>query len=547
MLLKFQNLSKSFGVQILFSNFNYVINEGEKIGIVGANGTGKSTLLKMIAQKEDIEEGNIMYSPNIEIRFFEQTIPKFEGKTIEDLIYEAVGELKKIELSMKDLEHKMSDNTASNLTELMIEYGDLLEMYEKKGGYELDYRIDEIFSALNLSHIDKFRDVATLSGGEKTRSYLAMLLLMQPDILLLDEPTNHLDLQTVEWLEGYIKKCKFSVLLVSHDRQFLNRTVSKILEIDEFTHKIDEFNGNYDFYKVEKIKNLDRWKLRYIKQQEEIKELKDKIRTTSHQVGHNKSRSDNEKFGFNAKGDNVQRTISRNVKAAEEQLKRISDDPIPRPPEELIINSEISMDNKLVGTIFRLTEVSKSYNYMVLDAVDLTVKSGDRILITGENGAGKSTIFKLFAKEEKPNSGTVYINESASIGYLPQEFGVFKEGQTLLDYFSMNVIGHEQELINELMRYGFFKFEDIKKTVSILSIGQRRKLQLATLIAKKPNVLLLDEPTNHISLDIIEGFERAINDFEGAILIISHDRYFVNNFRGIILELKKGNLIKIKD
>jgi len=383
----------------------------------------------------------------------------------------------------------------------------------------------------------------TLSGGEKARIGLAILLLQSPDLLLLDEPTNHLDFANLEWLELYLSNYQGAILLVSHDRQFLNRTVNQIFEIDEHSHHLKKYDGNYDAYVLAKAAERATWEEDYERQQEEIKELRKRMRETARSVAHNRPPKDNDKFAYNFFGGRVQNTISRGVRAAEEQLRRIEANPIPKPPRLMQVSSSFNVEPLQAEVVIRVSNLTKCWDETcILDDVNFTIASGARILLFGPNGAGKTTLLKLLMGIEKPERGEVRIVDSARIGYLPQDPHMDLD-KTLLESYRYGQVGYESEFIGRLIGYGLFSLEDMQKKVRQLSIGQRRKLEIARLMAEGPNVLLLDEPTNYISLDVLEAFEAAIVTFPGPVIAVSHDRWFMQRFGGKMWELVDGKII----
>jgi macrolide transport system ATP-binding/permease protein len=383
----------------------------------------------------------------------------------------------------------------------------------------------------------------TLSGGEKARVGLAILLLRSPDLLLLDEPTNHLDFASLEWLELYLSNYKGAILLVSHDRQFLNRTVNQIFEIDEHSHHLKKYDGNYDAYVLAKAAERATWEEDYERQQEEIKELRKRVRETARNVAHNRSPTDNDKTAYKFFGGRVQNTISRGVRAAEEQLRRIEADPIPKPPKLMQVSSSFNVEPLQAEVVIRVSNLTKCWDETcILDDVNFTIASGARILLFGPNGAGKTTLLKMLMGIETHDRGEIHIVDSARIGYLPQDPQMDLD-KTVLETYRYGQVGYEGEFVGRLIGYGLFSLEDMQKKVGQLSIGQRRKLEIARLMAEGPNVLLLDEPTNYISLDVLEAFEAAIVAFPGPVIAVSHDRWFMQRFSGKMWELIGGKII----
>jgi macrolide transport system ATP-binding/permease protein len=542
-MLAVRHLCKSYGAISVLDDITFIINSNDRIGIVGSNGVGKTTLLNILMGKEANDSGSFSFTPNIEVGYLPQTTPEFSGHTMQDLILESVGNLRQLEERMRELESAMSTASDAQLAGLMDEYEHVFSRFQDRGGYELDYKIDSILAGLRIAYLPRDREMLTLSGGEKARIGLAILLLRSPDLLLLDEPTNHLDFASLEWLELYLSNYKGAILLVSHDRQFLNRTVNQVFEIDEHTHHLKKYDGNYDAYVLAKAVERATWEEDYERQQEEIKELRKRIRETARNVAHNRPPKDNDKTAYNFFGGRVQNTISRGVRAAEEQLRRIEANPIPKPPKLMQASSFFNIEPLQAEVVIRVSNLTKCWDKTcILDDVNFTIASYARILLFGPNGAGKTTLLKILLGIEKPDWGEVRIVDSARLGYLPQDPQIALD-KTVLETYRYGQVGYESEFIGRLIGYGLFSLEDMQKKVGQLSIGQRRKLEIARLMAEGPNVLLLDEPTNYISLDVLEAFEAAIVTFPGPVIAVSHDRWFIQRFGGKVWELVDGKII----
>ena len=546
MLLTARNLAKSYGAISVLNDVSFVLNQDDRVGIVGPNGVGKSTLLRMLVGAEELDSGTIAYAPSVEFGYLSQTTPEFYGSTIQDLILESVGNLKQLEERMRQLEAAMTTASEAQLPELLEEYNLVSTKFQDGGGYDLDYKIDTIMAGLHISHLPRSREVHTLSGGEKARVGLATLLLRSPDLLLLDEPTNHLDFASLEWLETYLSHYHGAIMMVSHDRQFLNRSARQIFEIDEHEHQLKKYEGNYDAYVQAKAAERVKWEEDYEQQQTEIKELRKRIRETARQVGHtNRAPRDNDKFAPYFFEQRVQSTISRNIRAAEEQLKRIESDPIPRPPELLRVSSHFKTASMQSQVVVSISGLNKSWGERcILNDLNLTVAPDARIVLIGPNGAGKTTLIKIIMGLETHDAGEVRVVPGARIGYLPQEPGILDLTKTVLETYRYGQVGYESEFVARLIGYGLFRLEDMAKQVGQLSVGQRRKLEIARLMAEGPNVLLLDEPTNYISLDVLEAFESAVIAFPGPVIAISHDRWFIQRFGGEVWELADGKIMK---
>lgn len=531
MLLSIQDISKAYGDNQVLNGVTLALHREQKLGLVGANGVGKSTLLSIIVGQLEPDTGTVEFGPGVEIGYLPQLLTSTEGQTVAQLMDRALGGIKLLEAQMRRLETQMA-NGADDLDAVLAEYGRLSEHFERRGGYELEYRTDQVMAGLRIEYIERGRPVATLSGGEKTRVGLAALLLSAPDLLLLDEPTNHLDFATLEWLESYLQSYSGGLLAVSHDRQFLNRTVDTIVEIVEHSREAKQYSGNYDFYARVKAEERVKWVESYWQQQEEIWELRKAIRTKARQVAHNRPPRDGDKFLAAFKDGRVNDTIARNVRNAEERLRRITEEPIPKPPQELSINPDFDPQALTNATPLVASNLRKAYgDNLVLDGVSCDVHANSRIVIVGANGSGKSTLLQILAGAP-PDEGEVTVAAGTVIGHLDQEQETLLQEGTLFDAYRNGRIGDPEEFKAELLRYGLFVYEDLGKPVAALSIGQKRKLQIAQLIAQNANLLLLDEPTNHISLDVLEEFETALLNFPGPVVAVSHDRRFIERFTG---------------
>jgi macrolide transport system ATP-binding/permease protein len=544
-LLTARNLSKAFGAIQVLHDVSFIIHARDRVGIIGPNGIGKSTLLKILVGQEELESGSFAFKPSIEVGYLPQTTPAFYGRSIRDLIEAALGNLRQLEERMRQLEAGMARADGDLLPGLLEEYGQVSTRFQDRGGYELDYKLDSILAGLRIDYLPRDQDIQTLSGGEKARLSLAILLLQAPDLLLLDEPTNHLDFASMEWLENYLANYRGAMMMVSHDRQFLNKVVNRIFELEEYNHQLKKYEGDYDAASRAKAAERLKWQEDYAKQQEELKELHTRIREGARQVGHTyRPPRDNDKFARHFFAQRVDSTVSRNIRAAEERLRRIEADPIPRPPEALRVNSHFRTEPLQSRIVLRANELSKSWgDRHILHTINLTITPEMRIILVGPNGTGKTTLLKLLMGVEVPTSGDVLVAPGARIGYLPQEPAGFDTSKTVLETYRYDQVGYEADFVAKLIGFGLFRLADMHKKVGQLSVGQKRKLEIARLMAQEPNVLLLDEPTNYISLDVLESFESALGLFQGPIIAISHDRWFIQRFAGTIWELADGNLM----
>ena len=546
-LLTVQNLSKAYGDQQVLNQVSLTLAAGQKVGLVGANGVGKSTLLKIIVGEVAPDGGAWWVAPGADIGYLPQALAAAGDQRIAEFIDAALGSLRQIEQRLRTLEEAMAQ-PSDDLPALLAEYGALNDEFDRRGGYDLEHRTAEVFAGLAIEHLGLARRVASLSGGEKARVGLAPLLLRAADLLLLDEPTNHLDVATLAWLEGYLQRFTGGLLAVSHDRHFLSQTVSTIVELDEQTKEATVYSGSYDFYAQMKAQARARWEADYAAQQEEIWELRRAIKSDARQVAHNRPPRDGDKFLIGFKKGRIADAISRNVRSAEEKLRRLEENPIPKPPKPLAINPEFDPQALTSKTPLVVEGVSKRFGErIVLDGVSCAVMPDSRIVIMGANGAGKTTLLRIMAGVEQPDRGAVSVAGSVVVGYLDQEQETLEEEGTLFDAYREGRTGDWEEIKAELLQYGLFTWPDLLKPVKTLSVGQKRKLQLARLMARRANLLLLDEPTNHISLDVLEEFEAALLRFPGPIVAISHDRRFIERFAREVWVMADGRLQREKE
>jgi macrolide transport system ATP-binding/permease protein len=543
MLLTVRNISKTYGAVSVLDGVTFALEPGEHVGLVGANGAGKSTLIRIIIGEEAADSGEAQRADSTEIGYLPQTLPDIAGRTIDGLLADALGGLRSIEARMRTLEAAMARVSGEALGGLLAEYGQLASQFQDRGGYEMEARMDAILAGLRLDYLPRSRDLGSLSGGERARVGLALLLLRAPDVLLLDEPTSHLDAASLAWLEDYLAAYAGAALIVSHDRQFLNRSVNRIFELDEYTHALKSYEGDYDAYQRVKASEREAWEESFARQQEEIKHLRKRIRESARQVAHNRKPKDNDKLAYKGKGEWVADAVSRNVRAAEEQLRRVELDPIPKPPRLMRFQPKFQAEALRTNAIVRMEHISKRYgDRQVLSDVNLTVLPESRIALVGPNGAGKTTLLRILLGPESPDEGSVRLAPGARIGYLPQEPVVGSGERTVFEAYREGLEGYESNLVAGILGNGLFHLDDLTKMVAQLSPGQKRKLELARLLALGPNVLLLDEPSNYVSLDVLEVFEAAVLAFPGPVLLISHDRWLLNRFGGVRWELADGRL-----
>ncbi|MBE2270521.1 MAG: ABC-F family ATP-binding cassette domain-containing protein [Anaerolinea sp.] len=545
MFITVSDIHKSYNSNAVLNGVSLTLNDGERIGLVGANGVGKSTLLKIITGELDADSGTVQLSSGRRVGYLAQTIKFAEGKSVADLIADSLDHVYGLERKMRALEVAMSQLDGEALDQTLADYGDASDQFERYGGYDLDYRLDTVLAGLGVDQLDRARPFATLSGGEKARVGLALLLLGAPDVLLLDEPTNHLDFAMLDWLESYLRRYPGAILIVSHDRQFLNRTVNAIIEIDEHQRVAKRYAGNYDAYLIERTRERRQWQIDFERQQEEIRDLRLQIKETAHRNTNYRAHTDNDKFVINIKIATHDHTVSKRIKAAEEKLKRIEANPIPMPPEPLAFVADFDPEALKGGLPIIASGLRKSYGDRTLfDDVNFVVGAKSRIVIIGENGAGKSTLLRILVGDEQADAGSVYIHPAVRTGYLDQERRAITADPHLnvFEAFRQGLEDNDKALMSLLLRMGLFRYDDLRGEVGALSSGQQRKLQIARLMALRANLLILDEPTNDVSFDVLEGLEDALKQFPGAVIAVSHDRRFIERFGGDVWALRDGRL-----
>lgn len=544
-MLTARDLEKDYDHRPVLAGVTMSVNRGDRLALVGANGTGKSTLLRILSGIEQPDAGEVVHASAELIGYLPQTLTPPQGETVADVVASSVSNLRALEVQLRDLEQRLAGGGTD--PGLLAEYGDVLTRFEDLGGYDLDSRTDQVLAGLGIAKVTRGRRVVSLSGGEKARVALAALLLATPDILLLDEPTNDLDDDALAWLERYLSGYRGGLLFVTHDRDFIDAVATAILELDEHTHTLTRSEGNYGRYLEAKQLARVRVQQAYEAQQREIAELQERAATGAHTVGHSRAAPDRDKHAYNYRGKDVQRAVSRNIRAVQERLARIDAARLEPAPEPLRFRATFAAGTLPPdATALLAREVSVAYgSRIVLDQVTCTLGAGDRVCLTGANGSGKSTLLGVLAGRVPPDHGQVIRRRSLRLGYLPQEPALLHPRQSVLANLTTALRSGgitAPEAGGWLVRWGLLRRDDLTQTAGDLSVGQQRKVELGILLGSAPDALLLDEPTNHISLDVIESLQQALLAFRGPVLIVTHDRRVLREFPDTIWHLTDGNL-----
>ncbi|MBN8202356.1 ribosomal protection-like ABC-F family protein [Bacillus sp. NTK034] len=505
-----QQAGKTYGGNIVFENICFEIHEKDRVGLTGRNGSGKTTLFKLLAGAEVPDTGKIHWKKGCEIGYLAQ-IPDYPAsmKAI-DVLKTAFAYLLEMEKTMKKMEQEMANETVPDqLNKLIGEYGELQDQFALNNGYEMDSQIDRISNGLNISSLLN-KDFSSLSGGEKTKVCLAHMLLKSPNLLLLDEPTNHLDIKAVEWLADFIKNYEGTVVLISHDRYFLDETVSRILDLED--GEITLYQTNYSGFVKEKEERLLREFQQYEEQQKKIKKMKEAIKRLREWA--NQCTPPN--AGLHKRASSMEKALQRMEKLDRPVLNRKK------------MNMDLESSERSGKDVVLMKEVSKSFGSKHLfQNVSMHIQFRDRTSIVGDNGTGKSTLVKMILGELEPDAGEIRKGSSLKIGYLSQHVFSRADDQSVIDTFREGLTITEGEARHILAGFLFYGHTVFRK-VSQLSGGERMRLRLAQLMHRDINFLILDEPTNHLDIESREVLEEALEEFNGTILAVSHDRYFIN-------------------
>ncbi len=512
-MISFSNINKQYGKQLVFVEASFQLNPGEKVGLVGPNGSGKTTLFRMVVGEEDPDEGTVSVPKKLTIGYFRQDVEEMQGRSVLDEAIAGSGRAGDLHHELEALQHAMEDPAqAANMDKTLARFGEVQEEYEHLGGYTLEANATEVLHGLGFHDDQIANDVGALSGGWKMRVALARVLLGRPDVLLMDEPTNHLDIESIIWLEQFLKSYPGALLMTSHDREFMNRIVSKIAEID--AGEIIAYSGNYDFYERERAIRETNQQAAFARQQSMLaKEQRfiDRFRTHA------------------AKAAQVQSRIK-----ALDKIEKIE-----LPKRRQVVKFEFRVPPRSGDQVAVLEDLHKRYGPRVIyDGFDLTIRRGERWAVMGRNGAGKTTLLKMIAGAAAPDSGTVRLGASLNMGYFAQQsLDVLDSDLTVIEQLQQDF---PQDGLGSLRTLaGAFQFsgEDVDKKIRVLSGGEKSRLAMARMLYNPPNFLVLDEPTNHLDLATKEMLVEALKQFEGTMIFVSHDRTFLRGLGSRVLEL----------
>jgi ATP-binding cassette, subfamily F, member 3 len=514
-LLQVNQLAKSFGADPILTNIKLEVQTRDRIALVGRNGAGKSTLLKIIAGHMTYDSGEIIKPKEVTIGYLAQNTGLESELSIWEEMLTVFSHLQKQEKQLRTLEEQMADpdvlNNSDAYERILKDYDKLQVDFKENGGYQYEADIRSILHGLNFSSMGYDTKISSLSGGQRTRLALGKLLLTKPDILILDEPTNHLDIETLSWLEQYLQGYSGAILIVSHDRYFLDKVVSQVYEISR--HQIRKYPGNYSSYLDQKAANFEKEMKQFEKQQEEIAKLQDFIQRNL------------------ARASTTKRAQSRR-----KQLARM--DVMDRPPgDEKSASFGFDIERQSGNEVLNIHSLAIGYEEKVSENISLRLARGDSIALVGPNGIGKSTLLKTIIKKIPSFSGEIQYGSNVTIGYYDQEQAELTSNKRVLNELWDEYPLKPEKEIRTILGNFLFSGDDVLKTVSTLSGGEKARLALAKLMMQKANFLILDEPTNHLDLDSKEILENALIDYPGTILFVSHDRYFINRITTKVVEL----------
>ncbi|MER7317102.1 ribosomal protection-like ABC-F family protein [Streptomyces albidoflavus] len=537
--LALKDVSKAYGERAVLDQVSLTVRPGERAGVIGENGSGKSTLLKLIAGAETPDSGEVTVVAPGGTGHLRQTLDLPPHLTVQDAVDDALADLRELESRLQAAGERLGEAGDRELAE----YGELLAAFEARDGYQADTRVETALHHLGLGHLGRDRSLGSLSGGEQSRLALACVLAAAPELLLLDEPTNHLDDRSTDWLADRLRAHRGTLVTVTHDRAFLERVTTTILEVDRDTRAVTRYGDGWPGYRRAKAAARRRWAQEHEEYVAELARTEELVAAAGQRLAAT-GRDPGEGFGKHRRSS--ENKLSAQVRAARERLTRLHASPVPPPPEPLRFRATLTPHTDPAGgtpeaatPLLTLTGVRVA-DRLHVDA--LQVEPGGRLLVTGPNGAGKTTLLRVVSGALAPDAGTVARAPGARIAHLAQELAVAPAPVPLLTAYAAGRPGHPDEYAAELLELGLFREDDLTVPVPSLSAGQRRRLSLARLVSRPADLLVLDEPANHLSLTLVEEIEEALEAYAGAVVVVSHDRRFRERFSGRRLELAGGRV-----
>jgi ATPase subunit of ABC transporter with duplicated ATPase domains len=512
-MISFSRISKQYGRQVLFVDASFQLNAGEKVGLVGPNGSGKTTLFRMIVGEESADEGDVSVPKKLTIGYFRQDVEEMSGRSVIDEAIAGSGRVGDLHHELEELNQAMADpGRADDMDAILARFGEVQEEYEHLGGYALESQAREVLHGLGFDDDRIDGDVGALSGGWKMRVAMARVLLGRPDVLLMDEPTNHLDIESIIWLEGFLKELSGALLMTSHDREFMNRIVTKVAEID--SGEVTMYSGNYDFYERERA----------------IRETNKEAAYARQQAMFAKEQRFIDRFAANA------------AKAAQVQSRVKALDKIEKvepPRKRNVVKFDFRQPPRSGDQVAVIEGLTKAYGKRVIyDGMSLTIRRGERWCVMGRNGAGKTTLLKMVAGALPPDSGDIKLGASMKMGYFAQQaLDLLNPDLTVWDQIEKDFPQESVGALRSLLGAFQFSGDDVQKRIRSLSGGEKTRLVMARMLLNPPNFLVLDEPTNHLDLETKEMLIQALKEFEGTMLFVSHDRAFLRGLSNRVLEL----------
>lgn len=522
-MLNISNVSTIQGGETLYSNASFQVNPGEKVGLVGPNGSGKSTLFRMIIGESRPDQGQISFPEKARMAYFSQSVGEMKGKTALQEVVEGDAKIKILGEQLREFEVKLCEPMDDEeMNTVLSRMGDVQTEFEKRGGYDLETRAEEVLTGLGIDPVDHHKDTGEFSGGWKMRIALAKVLVLKPDLIVMDEPTNYLDMETILWLENWLQTFEGAILMTTHDRDFMNNVCNKIVEISN--KKMTSYSGNYDYYIKESKIRLDQLKAEHASQLVMLQKEEDFIAK------------------FKARASHAAQVQSRVKKL--EKIERIE-----LPPEEEVMSFEFQNPPRGGDDVVNFENLGKTWTKPSGDLLEVfkglngQIKRLDKIALVGVNGAGKSTLLKVICGKTEPTTGSYSIGPSIKLGYFSQySFDVLNPDNTVFDEIRGYLPMASDGFVRNLLAAFLFKGDDVKKKVKFLSGGEKSRLIMATLLSQNNNFLVLDEPTNHLDIKSREVLLDVLQKFDGTVLLVSHDRHFLHGLAEKVYEVDKGEI-----